>query len=89
VSPTDPIGDDPSILRMQTDILRRMSSEQRLQIVAELNRTVDAMAEAGIRDAFPGASEREVFLRLAVRKLGYDLACSAYPEVESLKGVRG
>jgi regulator of sirC expression with transglutaminase-like and TPR domain len=89
MSATDPMGDDPAILQMQTDILRRMSPEQRLQIVADLNRTVDAMAEAGIRSAFPDASDREVFLRLAVRKLGYQLARTAYPEVDALEGVRG
>lgn len=89
VSDIGPFRDDPAIVKIQTEILRAMSPERRLQLVAELNATVDAMAEAGIRSAFPDASDREVFLRLAVRKLGYDLARTAYPEVASLEGVRG
>jgi hypothetical protein len=82
------LHDDPTVLRMQRDILSRMSPEERMRIVGDLNRAADAMAEAGIRDRYPEASDREVFLRLAVRKLGYALARTAYPEVEGLEGVR-
>jgi hypothetical protein len=88
VSTNGPLRDDPTIVRMQAKILRGMSPERRLRIVADLNRAVDAMAKAGIRDVYPDAPDREVFLRLAIRKLGYKLARQAYPEVERLEGVR-
>lgn len=80
--------DDPAIVRMQRELISRMSPEERLGVVRELTRLADTMAEAGIRYSFPKASDREVFLRLAIRKLGYGLARAAYPEVESLDGIR-
>ena len=82
-----PMHDDPTIVRMQWNLLRKMSPQERLRIVRDLNRAADTMAEAGIRDLFPAASDREVFLRLAVRKLGASLARTAYPEIEILEGM--
>jgi hypothetical protein len=70
--------------RIQDDILRRMTPEDRFRAVCGLIRAADAIACAGIRERFPQASEREVFLRLAVRKLGPDLACRVYPELERI-----
>ena len=40
----------------------------------------------GIRRRHPHASERECLLRLAVMKLGRELAGGAYPEVTALLG---
>ena len=51
---------------------------------AAFNAAADALALAGIRLRYPGASEREQFLRLACLKLGRDLAKQAYPEIEQL-----
>lgn len=87
MSTSGPFGEDPEIVRMQRDALRRMTPEQKMRLVRDLNRAADAMAEAGIRDRYPAASDREVFLRLAVRKLGYRLASAVYPEVETLEGI--
>ena len=80
--------EDPAILRMQRERISKMSPEERLGVVRDLMRFADTMAEAGIRDRFPEASDREVFLRLAVRKLGYGVARTVYPEIESLDGIR-
>jgi len=54
----------------------------------DLNRAADALAIAGIRQRFPGAADREVFLRLAVRKLGSDLARRSYPELAEIEHLR-
>ena len=61
-----------------------MAPAEKLQVVAELNAAVDAMALAGVRSRHPGASPREQFLRLACVKLGRDLARQVYPEIEQL-----
>jgi len=42
------------------------------------------MALAGIRAEHPSASPRECFLRLAIRRLGYELAARVYPGIADL-----
>jgi len=76
------------MLRIQRDILRRMTPAERLRAVCDLNRAADTMAVAGIRARFPEASDREVFLRLAVRKLGSDLARRVYPDLTAIENLR-
>ena len=78
---------DRTTQRKQWDAIRRMTPEERVRRVEDLNRTVDTLAEAGIRDAHPRASDREVFLRLAIRKLGRDTARRLYPEVGDLESA--
>lgn len=62
-----------------------MTAAEKLRLAAQLSRTADAMAVAGIRAAHPGASDRECFLRLAIRRLGRELAACAYPEIARLE----
>jgi hypothetical protein len=61
-----------------------MAPAMKLRLVSGLTAAADAMALAGIRLRFPGASPREQFLRLASIKLGRDLARQVYPEIEQL-----
>ena len=84
-----PLAEDTplDIERRQIDAWRKMSAAQKAALVTSATRAADAMAIAGIRARFPGASAREQFLRLAVLKLGYDLARQAYPEIDDL-GVK-
>jgi len=42
------------------------------------------MALAGIRILYPSAAPRECFLRLAIRRLGFELAARVYPEIADL-----
>jgi hypothetical protein len=53
------------------DMMRKMSPEEKLQRAIELTAAVRNLGEAGIREAYPGASEREIFLRVAQRQLGH------------------
>ena len=55
-----------------------MSPAEKFRAVAELNAAADTMALAGIRFRYPDASPREQFLRLAIVKLGRDLARQVY-----------
>ena len=79
--------EDPEILRLQRERIRRMPTEERAAWVDDLNETVELLAMAGIREAHPLADDREVFLRLAIRKLGRATARRVYPEIEKLEGL--
>ena len=74
----------PEAAALQEELIRNMSPAQRIQRVLELNRAVETLAVAGIRAQYPDASPREVFLRLAERKLGRELASRAFPELEAV-----
>jgi hypothetical protein len=60
---------DPRIRAVQIELIRRMTPAQRFERAMELQRFAEAVSEAGVRAAFPAASEREVFLRTAARRL--------------------
>ena len=63
---------------------REMTVADKARLVTGLCQTADTMALAGIRRRHPTATARECFLRLAVLKLGVELAARAYPEIADL-----
>jgi len=81
-----PLADDTvfDIEAMQLETWRSMADAHKAALVVGASRSADLMAVAGIRARYPGASAREQFLRLAILKLGHDLARRAYPEVDAL-----
>jgi hypothetical protein len=60
------------------DLIRKMSPEERLERCFELSAMVLGFAEAGLRQRYPQASDREIFLRIAHRKLGAELYGKVY-----------
>ena len=70
----------------QVEAWRRMSAAEKAAIVAGLTNATLTLARAGLRQRYPDASERELFLRLAILTLGPDLAGRAYPEARALAG---
>ena len=74
----------PDVERMQIDLWRRMSALDKARAVDGLSRATQELALAGIRLRHPHASEQECRLRLAVLKLGPQLAARVYPEVAAL-----
>jgi hypothetical protein len=68
----------------QIEAWRRMSTAEKAALVSGLTNAALEMTKAGLRDRYPEASERELFLRLAVLTLGTDLADRAYPDARSL-----
>jgi hypothetical protein len=56
----------------------RMSPADKLARMAELTRSANALALAGLRRDYPDASDEELWLRLAVRRLGPELVARAY-----------
>jgi hypothetical protein len=63
---------------------RRMSTADKAALVGGLTNATFVLAKAGLRHRYPGASERELFLRLAVLTLGRELAERAYPDTHLL-----
>ena len=63
---------------------REMSPAEKASLVTMMSQSADRMALAGIRHRYPAAAARECFLRLAVLRLGRDLASAAYPEIAGL-----
>jgi hypothetical protein len=73
----------PEIERLQIERWRQMSPDSKA-LVSGLTRTTSEFALAGLRQRYPEASSRELFLRLAMLTLGPDLARRAYPEIVAL-----
>ena len=68
----------------QIQAWREMSPADKAALVAGLTNATIVLARAGLRERHPGASDRELFLRLAILTLGRDLAGQAYPDARSL-----
>lgn len=69
---------DRKTLAVFIELHRRMTQAERLAQVFELYEFQQALQEAEIRSRFPNATEREVFLRVAARRLGRELMIKAY-----------
>jgi hypothetical protein len=63
---------------MQFELYRRMSPAEKAARVRALTLAVNTLALAGLRQQHPMASEEELRLRLAVRRLGADAVAQAY-----------
>jgi hypothetical protein len=75
-----PADTTPEAWKFQMDLIRRMPPAERLRRSLELSEMVRRFAEAGIRQKYPEASEREVFLHMAEQSLGRDLRRQVYGE---------
>jgi hypothetical protein len=66
------------IERLLFERYRQMSPRDKVRMVMKLNRAVEAMALAGLRQQYPDATERELRLRLAARLYGRELVLKAF-----------
>jgi len=73
-----PADTSPEAWKILVDLIRRMPPEERLQRALGLSVAVLRSGEAGLRMAYPQATEREIFLRSAQRRLGPDLVRRVY-----------
>lgn len=62
----------------QFELYRRMSPVEKAAGVRALTRAVNTLALAGLRLQHPTASESELQLRLATRRLGEDTVAEVY-----------
>lgn len=69
---------DPSAARLQESLLRALPEQQRAEIARGLTLSVQRLAFAGMRARFPSASDDEIWLRLAVHRLGAEMVRKAY-----------
>jgi hypothetical protein len=69
---------------VQIAMWRRMTPADKIRIVSAMCRRLHVLAAEGVRRRYPLADSREQFLRLAIVKLGYDLAVEAFPDAAGL-----
>lgn len=69
---------DPRAMAVWIDLQRQMPAGQKIAAVFGASHLVMRMYEAGVRLQYPGASEREIFLRTAARHLSRELLVRAY-----------
>jgi hypothetical protein len=58
---------------VQFEILRRMTVQQRAEVFTQMTLAVQELAMAGLRRQYPNATDDELRLRLAARRLGNDV----------------
>lgn len=68
----------PEFMRAYVDRIRHMSVSDKLAGVASLNGTVETLATHAIRNRYPEASEDEVRMRVAARRVPRDLMIRAF-----------
>jgi hypothetical protein len=73
-----PRDTSPEAWKVLMDLMRKMSPEEKLQRTFEYSAMVRRFAEAGLRQKYPQAGEREIFLRAARQRLGTDLYAKVY-----------
>ena len=77
--PSDFFSDtDPQALQVFLSLQRRRTPSQKLKQVFEMTELVLKAAEAGVRQMYPDAGEREVFLRAAARRLDRETMVKVY-----------
>ena len=69
---------DPKVLAVYLQLHREMTPGQRLARVFELCDFQQSLQIADVRRMYPDANEREIFLRVAARRLGRELMIKAY-----------
>jgi hypothetical protein len=84
--PRQPLAADTplDVEQRQIDRWREMTPAEKAALISGLTEAAYEIAMAGIRHRNPGASPREVALRLAILTLGPDLARKVYPEIDGL-----
>ena len=73
-----PADTSPEAWKVFVDLMRKMSPEEKLQRTFEFSAMVRQLGEAGLRQKYPQAGEREIFLRAARQNLGADLYARVY-----------
>jgi hypothetical protein len=69
---------DPEALEVFLQLHRAMTPAQRLAKVFELTAFQEGLQRASVRSMYPHADEREIFLRVAARRLDRDTMIRVY-----------
>jgi hypothetical protein len=73
-----PADTSPEAWAVLTSLQRQMPPSEKMQLAFEWSEMIRQFAEAGLREKYPHASEREIFLRLARQRLGEELFLRVY-----------
>ena len=68
----------PEALRVFLDLNHRLPVERKVAQIVEMYETINAIYAAQERQSHPEADEREIFLRVAARRLGPETVKKAY-----------
>lgn len=76
------LGDtSPEVERLQIERLREMPAWRKIELMAEMCRTVETLALAGLRRRYPNDTPTQQRRQLADLKLGPELAARVYGPV--------
>lgn len=83
-----PLAEDTplEIEDVQLALWRAMSPQRKMQLISAMCRRINILTREGVQRRYPTASAREVFLRVAIIRLGRDLAVEAFPDAAGLEG---
>jgi hypothetical protein len=73
-----PRDTSPKAWKFYIDLYRQVSPGEKIRRAMSMTKTVNLLAEAGLRERFPEASDREIFLRRVRLTLGNDLFRKVY-----------
>jgi hypothetical protein len=73
-----PEDTSPEVWAVFLDLQRRTPPAEKIRRAMSLSKTVQLLAEAGLRRRFPEADDREIFLRRVRLTVGDDLFRKAY-----------
>lgn len=83
---------DPKALAILIELQRRMTLAQKAALVFELSDMLLELSAQGVRQQYPEAEERELFLRMASRHLDRETMIRAYgwdPDDHDAAGHQG
>ena len=69
---------DPRALEVFLSLQRQMPAGKKVAAVFEISAMLLRLSEAGVRQLYPEADPREVFLRMAARRLDRETMIRAY-----------
>ncbi len=69
---------DSKAFEVMIELHRRMKPGDKLASALELSAALMRLSEDNVRRMYPGASDREVFLRAAARRLGRETVIRVY-----------
>ena len=73
-----PADTSPEAWKVYLDLLRKMTPGEKLRRALQYSGFIRALGEGGLRERFPHATEREIFLRGARQRLGRELFHKVY-----------
>ncbi len=75
----------PKMEALQIQLWQQASPTQKMNMLAQLNKSAQILALAGLRAQYPEASETEIRRRLAGLLLGEETASKVYGEISHAK----